>query len=62
MTNNYKPWFKSWTIWFNIVLLLVSLITGLADIIPLPAQFVAIIVLVGNLALRFKTTTGIYLD
>lgn len=59
---------KSWTVWFNgIVLIVVPLLPVLADNLPqfqpyIPAnlfKYAMLAVLVGNVALRFKTTTGL---
>ncbi len=54
-----KKWYQSWTVWFNLVLLLVETVNQLSGIVPIPAGFVAFIGVVGNLAFRFKTTLPI---
>lgn len=57
-----KNWYESWTVWFNLALLAVSVIQQLSQIIPLPPQVLLDVAFVGNLLLRFKTTTGISLS
>lgn len=58
---NQKEWWKSTTIWFNIILLVVAFIGELGNIIPLPAEFLAVTASIGNLLLRIKTVTGLKL-
>lgn len=54
-----KKWYQSWTIWFNLVMLLVTFVTQLGTILPIPVTYIAAATTVGNLALRFKTVMGI---
>lgn len=54
-----KKWYLSWTIWFNILLLLIDTVNALNQIVPLPAGFLTSVGIVGNLLLRFKTTQGV---
>ena len=57
--NESKKWYQSWTVWFNVALLVVDFVNSLAQIIPIPAGVLSYVVLVGNLLLRFKTTTAL---
>ena len=54
-----KKWYYSWTVWFNIVVLVVAFLSQLAEIIPLSPAFLSGLGVVGNLILRLKTDTGI---
>jgi hypothetical protein len=54
-----KQWYKSWTVWFNIGLLLITMINELSKIVPLSPEFMGYVGVLGNLLLRYKTTVGI---
>lgn len=54
-----KKWYQSWTVWFNLALVAVDVINQLAQIVPIPPGFIALVGGFGNLLLRFKTTTAI---
>jgi hypothetical protein len=58
-TNNdgKKPWYKSKTIWFNIITICLGFFQVVNQNIPIPAQYLAYINAVGNLILRFITDT-----
>lgn len=51
-----KIWYKSWTIWFNLVVIVLDAINAVAGIIPIPAGVMSYVTTIGNLLLRFKTT------
>ena len=54
-----KVW-QSWTVWFNIAMLIVAFVPQVNAVFPLPAGFVEMVAMVGNLLLRvYKTTTAI---
>lgn len=55
-----KKWYQSWTVWFNIGLLAVATINEVAQIIPMSAEFLSVVAVIGNLLLRIKTTSEIY--
>ena len=54
-----KPWYNSWTVWFNVVLATIAFIQSLSGIVPIPANIVASVAIIGNLLLRFKTSSGL---
>ena len=54
-----KKWYQSWTVWFNLLLLLVDVVNQLNNIVPLPAGFLTLVGSLGNLFLRFKTALPI---
>ena len=56
---NGKPWYASWTIWFNVAIFLVGVVNQLGQIIPLPTQVLVYVGIVGNVLLRFKTAVPI---
>lgn len=55
-----KKWYQSWTVWFNLGLLTVATINEVAQIIPMSAEFLSVVAVIGNLLLRVKTTSEIY--
>ncbi|MDY0302931.1 MAG: hypothetical protein RBR98_04005 [Candidatus Moranbacteria bacterium] len=55
-----KKWYRSWTVWFNLGLLAVAIINEVAKIIPMSAEFLSVVAVIGNLLLRIKTTSEIY--
>ena len=57
-----KPFWKSWTVWFNVALLAIDFINQLAKIIPIPLSTLALVGILGNILLRFKTDSGITLN
>lgn len=57
--NNLKPWYTSWTIWFNVIFALVTFISSLSAFIPFPPEVIVIIGTVANILLRFKTDSSI---
>jgi Mg2+/citrate symporter len=62
MENNVeekKPFYKSWTVWFNVILILVDAINQISQFVPMPAGFLTMVGALGNLVLRFKTFQGI---
>ena len=56
-----KFWWKSYTVWLNVALLLLATVTQLSDILPLPPEFLAYVGTVSNVLLRFKTDNPIKL-
>lgn len=57
--NMQKKWYRSWTIWFNIAMLVIAVINELAKIIPISSEILGMITIIGNILLRVKTTMGI---
>ena len=54
-----KQWYQSWTIWFNIIIVIATTINELAQIVPIDPRLIEGVTLIGNVMLRFKTTQGI---
>ena len=54
-----KKWYQSWTIWFNIAMLVIATINELAKIVPISPVILGDITVLGNILLRFKTVMGI---
>ena len=52
---NTKKWYQSYTIWFNVALLLVAFATEVVKLFPVNPEYVALIGIIGNTLLRFKT-------
>lgn len=50
-----KKWYTSWTLWFNVAILLIGFIQQLAAYVPIPAEILAYVATIGNFLLRFKT-------
>ena len=55
MSNTTKKWYKSWTVWYNIALIVVDVVNQIAQFIPLPAGVLTLVGSIGNILLRFKT-------
>lgn len=53
--NTTKKWYQSWTVWFNLALLVVAFSSEVVKIIPSSPEIVSFIALIGNFLLRFKT-------
>lgn len=51
-----KKWYQSYTVWFNVILILIATITELGNIIPIPQDILVWFASLGNFILRFKTT------
>lgn len=51
-----KKWFQSWTVWFNVAVLVLTSVNEFAKVLPIPAELVTLALTVGNLLLRIKTT------
>lgn len=51
-----KYWYKSWTVWFNIILILTATVQEISKMVPLPPEFLVYITLLGNLILRIVKT------
>lgn len=54
-----KKWYQSWTVWFNVILVLVATVAELGNVIPIPQDILVFVAGVGNFILRLKTTKGI---
>ena len=56
-----KPWYLSWTVWFNIVQMVGSAAQLVLTVIPVSPVTPACLLIAGaaGLALRFKTTTAL---
>lgn len=57
-----KKWYQSKTIWFNIITTAIAIIGDVTKIIPFSAgalEVFGIILALGNVALRYVTTTPI---
>ena len=51
-----KPWYTSKTLWFNIVTLALGIVQLVSDVYIIPEDYLALILGVGNLVLRFLTS------
>lgn len=51
-----KKWFQSWTVWFNVAILVLTSVNEFAKILPIPPEYVTLALTVGNLLLRIKTS------
>jgi hypothetical protein len=60
MADTVKVWYKSKTVWFNIVTGALAIVNAYSQTIP--NQYSAIIVGVGNIILRFLTTAPVSLN
>lgn len=56
-----KVWWKSKTLWFNVVLLIVAFVPHINTLIPLPSEFLELVALIGNIVLRLQTSASITL-
>ena len=58
-----KPWYQSWTVWFNITQMLGSAAQLVLTVIPVSPVTPAALLIVGaaSLLLRFKSTTALTL-
>lgn len=56
-----KPWYKSWTIWLNIAIVIVSAIAEVMQLIPTAAAYVVGVTNLLNILLRFKTISAVSL-
>lgn len=54
-----KKWYQSWTVWFNVALLLVGFVSEVGKVVPIPADVLAGVASIGNILLRFKTATAL---
>ena len=54
-----KPWYKSRTMWFNAITVMVYIALGLQGSTVLPADILVITLAVGNGILRWITEQGI---
>lgn len=59
MDQNTKPWYKSWTIWINVLLAIVDFANALAQIVPIPPGFLTMLGALVNIILRFQTSKAI---
>lgn len=57
--DNTKPFWKSWTIWLNVGLLLLEFINSLGQYVPVPPGVLAMTGNLANIILRFKTSQPI---
>ena len=54
-----KPWWRSWTLWFNALALLgvfLAAVTEQMQLTPMQAQWITVALAVINAALRLRTT------
>lgn len=56
-----KPIWKSWTLWFNVLAAGYAVLEQAGVIAALPHQWQAVILILGNLLLRLKTTNAVSL-
>ena len=56
-----KKWYKSWTIWANVALIVIDAVNQMAGIMPIPPAVITSIGVVGNILLRFKTDSPVTL-
>ena len=56
-----KPWYLSWTVWFNVIGVIASAGQLVLTVVPVSPITPAVLLIVGaaNIALRFKTTTAL---
>lgn len=52
-----QQWYKSWTLWFNVVTIALGTVELINNIYPIPTQTLFIINSVGNLILRVFSTS-----
>lgn len=57
VVKNSKSWWKSKTLWFNLIVLLMGSVQLYADTYPVPPEVLGLILGIGNLLLRFVTNT-----
>lgn len=50
-----KALMKSWTVWFNVLLILTEAVNQLSGVLALPPGWVLQVAALGNLLLRIKT-------
>jgi hypothetical protein len=49
---NTKQWFKSRTLWFNVITILIGVVQVIAKTYPIPVDVLALIIALGNMILR----------
>lgn len=56
-----KPWYQSWTLWFNVIGAVGSVAQLVLTVVPVSPITPACLLIAGavNIALRFKTSTAI---
>lgn len=54
-----KKWYTSKTLWFNIVTISLGMVQVVSDVYAVPTDILALVNGVGNVVLRFLTSTGI---
>ena len=53
--NNSKPFYQSWTLWFNFAIALVAFLTTVFQLFPVDPRYLVAVASFGNMLLRFKT-------
>ena len=54
-----KKWYQSWTLWVNVGVLTLTFLLSLAQMLPIPPEYVVYLQSFLNVALRFKTNQPI---
>jgi hypothetical protein len=54
-----KPFYKSWTLWFNILMAVAMAIQAVSPYLPVPAWLLADATIFANFLLRLKTNSAI---
>lgn len=52
--------FASWTLWFNVLAGVYEVLANTGVIANLPSEVSSIVLIIGNILLRFRTTQGVH--
>lgn len=56
-----KPFYQSWTLWFNVGMAVYEVFKDFGVFEGLPPEVSAVVLLIGNILLRLKTTQAVHL-
>lgn len=54
-----KKWYRSRTVWFNIITIALGVVQVVSDVYAIPTDMLALVNGVGNVLLRFLTSSSI---
>lgn len=54
-----KKWYQSKTLWYNIVTIALGIVQVVSDVYIIPTEILTLVNGIGNVVLRFLTSTGI---